>query len=575
MELIMNILNTRRLLACALCGGISGNAVAEVELPHGVPDPIKTWVSEDYTGTVVHPISGVAPESWFVAKNAGLPSYYIDSGSSHATDTQNPFGSPDKPRSTIPEIEYAAGSYIEIHGGPYTGGGQIIFTGNGSPDKPIWFRSPSVDNKAIIAGDTIVKGQYIFMENLRFEDSTPLSLRTHRDSMLSNVVIRNMSFIGDGSSKGNGSAIAMYSNIPAKRFHDFLIYNNEIAYLGDDFDDVDTSLGVTIENDFHGVHPDINLDRVWIFNNKIHHLGGDSVQVGRATIPDEYRPSHIYIAENEFYSNLENGVDVKEADFTLVIANKIYNWRQHKDNGSTGSAIVVHNHAKDTWIINNQISDAANGVVVSQDSLDTWVIGNVIENIKHSTWDESWNGGDSAYSEGAAIHFRGYPTGGAVNNTLINIDTGIQVVSNTGGYVLMNNIITERNEESTYDIHSAISTSANYTSSNLVYHPNLDPHFKYADCISCIYESPSFQSGTDYETTNNSPAVSAGSSIDSILTQFKERFGSVLSLDIQGGDRVVGTIDIGAYENPYSDDEPPILTRPSAPYIESIIINSK
>lgn len=565
----MSIFNISRMFACIFGVIISGSVAAELKLPHGVPDPINTWVPENYSGNVVHPITGLAPESWLVANRSGLPSYYIDSSSRLATDSKNPFGSPDKPRATIPEIEYAAGSYIEIHGGPYTGGGQIIFTANGSPDKPIWFRSPSVDNKAIIAGETIVKGQYIFMENLRFEDSKPLSLRTHSDSMLSNMVIRNMSFIGDGSRKGNGSAISIYSNIPAKRFHDFLIYNNEIAYLGDDFDDVDTSLGVTVENDFHGVHPDINLDRVWIFNNKIHHMGGDSVQVGRATIPDEIRPSHVYIAGNEFYSNLENGVDVKEADSTLIISNKIYDWRQHKGNGSTGSAVVVHNHAKDTWIVNNHISEASDGVVVSQDSLDTWVVGNVIENIKHSTWDDSWDS-KSIYSAGSAIHFRGGPSGGAVNNTLIDIDKGIE--SSAGGYVFMNNIITERSEESAYDIQTMTSTAVNQISNNLIYHLNSLPNFRNADCVSCVYDAPNFdpiENGVNYKISHNSPALSSGRSIFLVLNQFEKTFSSVLSLDIQGGDRLVGTIDIGAYENQNSDDLP-ILVRPLAPAIITI-----
>lgn len=570
-EQIMNILN-KSIFACILCVLFSVSAFAARELPHGVPDPIKTWLPDNYQGDFIHPIDGVAPASWDSAQQAGLPAYYIDNSSPQATDSSNTFGTPEKPRISIPEIAYSAGSYIEIHGGPYTGGGQIIFTANGTPDQPVWFRGPAVENKGIIAGEVIVKGQYIFMENLRFEGSRPLSLRTHNNSMLSNMVVRDMTFTGDGS-KSWGSAIAIYSTSSERRFHDLLFYDNEISFLGNDYDDVDPSQALSTENDVHGIHPDVNVDRVWIFNNDIHNLGGDSVQVSRVSAGVDNKPTQIYIADNEFYSNLENAVDVKQADYTLVINNRIYDWRQHRDNSSTGTAIVVHGKATNTWVVNNHISDAANGIVVSDVSLNTWVIGNSIQNIRHSSWDTEWNP-QSIYTPGSAIHFRGGSSGGAVNNTIINADKGIN--TDGSGYAFVNNIISNRNEPFTYDISAATSQSSNNISFNLIHHSQseFEPSFMYATCTSCVYQAPGFQplsNELNFTIGASSPAMDAGVNIDYLLTDYTTAFGAELSVDIVGEERLSGSIDIGAHEYPGGSE--PIVTLPNMPTITDISVN--
>lgn len=557
-------------------------------LPSTVPNPMSTWIPPDYKGVVVDPIKGKAPESWQAVVDKGLPAYYIDSSHSAATDKDNPYGSPDKPRLTIRETTYQEGSYVEIHGGPYNGGGQIIFKANGTPENPVWFRGGDKINKAIITGEMIPKGKYLFIENLKFEDRKPLSLRTHDKSSLSNVVIRDLSFTGDGDGSGSGSAIPIYSTSSSNRFHDILVYGNDISYLGNDYDDIDTGSAGSKENDYHGIHPDINVDRVWVFKNNVHHLGGDSIQVSRASTSDASRPKNVYIVNNLFHSNLENAIDIKTAENTLILGNTVYDWREHKGNPSTGVAIVVHNKAKNTWIVNNNISKASNAIIISDGSANTWVVGNLIYDIKHSSWDDSWNP-ESIYSGGSAIHYRGGSSGGIINNTLIDTDKGIE--SAGAGLTIKNNIISKQNHDdldNVYDIYIGTSSTDTKISNNLIYNTTSGssyiPRFKNADCSSCLYTSPNFSASSIYDvsfkTQESSPALGRGGNVDDILTtKYINTFANDeieitgLNKDIFGNSRVShGRIDIGAYESLDEGSTATSIKKPIAPSKPSIVI---
>lgn len=518
-------------------------------LPQGVPDPMKTWAPADYQGDIINPILGIAP-TWAEVQADGLPAYYIDNTAANATDSDNEFGSPTIPRKTIKEITYEKGSYVEIHGGPYTDNNAIFITANGTPDQPVWIRGASAQEMPLMQADVLIKGQYVILENLKFtEADKTLQLRVHNDSNLHHAVVRNSLFLGDGQASGNGSALSMYGSAMDNRFHDIVIFNNEIANFGNDFDDVDPADGVSEENDYHGVLPGPYVDRVWILNNHIHHLGGDSVQVGVASIPDEKRPSHIYIAGNEFHDNLENGIDIKEADYIYITENKIYNWRQHKDNGSTGVAVVIHNGATNTWVVNNTISDAASAVTVTGGSMETWIIGNTIKNIRHPSWDLEWSP-ENVYASGNAIHFRGGSSGGAINNTLFEYDKGIEAVN--GCIHFVNNILSHRNIEAAYDINIGSSELANQISNNLFDNPDFASNLKNAECYDCLETSAGLlvEDADWFKTADNSPGIDQGYGIEYLQNLFWARFGEPLTKDITGGARSVGSIDIGAYENP-------------------------
>jgi len=546
---VNNILLVVRRISLALVS--LSFSVGAYQIPNGVPDPMKTWLPDNYTGEAVNPINGIAPKSWEAASKLGLPAYYIDASDPNATNTKNTFGSPDKPRSTIPEITYEAGSYVEIHGGPYDGGGQIIFTANGTPDKPVWFRGTSELDRAIITGETVVKGHYVIMENLEFIGQK-LGFRSKNSSYLHHAVIRNSKFSSDGAVASSSSSVIGVKGRSDQRFHDIIIYNNEIHSYGKSFIDTDPALGATTENDYHGIKVTTNVDRAWVLKNNVYNVGGDSIQIGNASVKDADRNKGTYIADNDFYENLENGVDVKATDETLIIGNRIWGFLRHKNNSSTGAAIIIHSKAMNTWVVNNYIYDSATGVAATDSSLETWVIGNVIKDIKHPTWQDDWAGG--LYEPGSAIHFRGGSSGGAINNTIINYDKGVEAAS--GQYIFSNNILFNRNAELGKDLFVESSQSDNTVKNNLVYSDDgFSVQEKNVNCVSCLHpNSGSFELLTDEAISNTSIALASGMSIQSYLDKYKEVFGTALSKDIYDGNRIQGGIDIGAVENQSSED---------------------
>jgi hypothetical protein len=481
------------------------------------------------------------PSSWPSAEVVNY--YYIDSTHINATNSNNPYGYPDKPRATIPEITYAAGAYVEIHGGPYNGGGQIIFTGHGTLENPIWIRGQSHADRGEINGEMIVKGSYIIIENLTFStDNATIGIRPHNGSTANYISVRNNEMYGSGTDVGFTSAIGISGTV-GNRNHDIVIYNNQIYDRGD-------YRPTAVENDYHGVSPNRNVDRVWILNNEIYHMGGDSVQVGVASIPDIERPSYVYLADNNFYSNFENALDIKEANHVFAINNDFHDFAD--------AAVVIHNMGDYIWIINNHVYTTPVGIVTSG-STNTWFIGNVIWNI-HTRDLSTWNP-ESGYSDGTAIHFRA-AAGGAINNTIYNYDNGIQLTT-AGPYASANNILFGRHQVTGYDLRIANSDVRNITNSdyNIYEDPNIDFATGSASSIADIQnnfsqELSSFVANpmvvntttSDYRLQLGSPAIDTGGDID-IYQSFFNQYGLDISVDGDSISRPVGGAwDIGAYE---------------------------
>jgi len=369
---------------------------------------------------------------------------------------------------------------------------------------------------------------------------------------LHHAVIRNSKFSSDGAVASSSSSVIGVKGRSDQRFHDIIIYNNEIHSYGKSFIDTDPALGATTENDYHGIKVTTNVDRAWVLKNNVYNVGGDSIQIGNASVKDADRNKGTYIADNDFYENLENGVDVKATDETLIIGNRIWGFLRHKNNSSTGAAIIIHSKAMNTWVVNNYIYDSATGVAATDSSLETWVIGNVIKDIKHPTWQDDWAGG--LYEPGSAIHFRGGSSGGAINNTIINYDKGVEAAS--GQYIFSNNILFNRNAELGKDLFVESSQSDNTVKNNLVYSDDgFSVQEENVNCVSCLHpNSGSFELLTDEAISNTSIALASGMSIQSYLDKYKEVFGTALSKDIYDGNRIQGGIDIGAVENQSSED---------------------
>lgn len=469
--------------------------------------------------------------------------YYIDNTHPAATNTNNQYGYPDKPRRTIPEITYAPGAYVEIHGGPYTAGGQLLFTHHGSPSQVMWLRGASSDEKPVIRAETIPKGSYIVMENLRYDtNNKTIGIRVHKGSQAHHVVVRHSEFTGPGTNIGQDSVIGI-SGDATFRFHDIVIYNNLITEFGDN--------EALLQNDYHGVKPGAYVDHVWILNNTISNMGGDSVQVGSAALSAAQYSRFIYVGGNTFHGSLENDVDIKGAYDVIVSQNNL--------GPAGGSHIVVHNGPSRVWTIFNAFHGGLGDTAfITTGSTDTYLVGNVIYNNHGSTPDLG----------SGAIKNRGSSPITVVHNTIYDVDTGFYAAAGTNPIVSRNNIIANV-IESLY--HVAVMDSGSAAGSDLshtLFHePSAGsarirwgtevtydvPGFQGAfpgECEGCIQSDPQFVNASEgiFSLQAESPAIDTGS-VDDVYATFESTYGLSIAKDFVGVSRPQGAgWDIGAYE---------------------------
>jgi hypothetical protein len=208
----------------------SVNPINAYSPPTGIPDP-------GYWGGT-HPIDSNAPTTcsdsyeWNHGQTRAT-CYYVNNNDTNCSDSTN--GNPSSPRCSIPTI-LDAGDYVEIHGGPYTVSSPtqgIIINAFGAQGNPVWIRGPGNNSKAEIQMLITVKGQYVIIENLYWNnkaDNLTNLLRFEGD--VSYACIRNSKFEGSGNNLGHGlQAINIYSQ-QGYSANNIVIYYNEIYNLG-------------------------------------------------------------------------------------------------------------------------------------------------------------------------------------------------------------------------------------------------------------------------------------------------------------------------------------------------------
>ncbi len=510
------------------------------------------------------------PAGWPESEAAGY--YYVDNTHPGATDTGNLYGYPDKPRKTIPEITFNAGSYIEVHGGPYRvdgGDKEFDLDFRCSEGKPCWMVGKGVDQPEI-RSNMKISGSYVLIDSLKFlysdvsgrEGEITLSLGDHDNGQLAYACLRNSEFEGDGKNHGFASGIFIEGVDENNETNHIIIYNNTIHDLGDDDADV--------ENDYHGILPASYTEYIWVLENTIFDNAGDSIQVGSNNYDGDKRPAFIYIGRNNFHGDMENAVDVKQATDVIISQNALHGYKLAPK--SDGTVIVSHRqNEKDDpdmperiWILFNRIYDAARGVRI-QETKDAWVIGNVIYDI---TCQDCSSSVTSPWRDGAAIHIRSTTSsGGIFNNTIYGCDIGIESPSAPpGGWMIEGNIIANRANSSTYDVNMGTTDARNSTFDfNLLYYPgdslkiiwgntyNDVNSFKIdtGKCSECPPEQdPKFSnpSAKNFSLQSDSPARNRGN-LNTVYDTFFNLYGIDIKKDIAGNLRPQGLqADIGAYE---------------------------
>jgi hypothetical protein len=457
--------------------------------------------------------------------------YYVDNSDTNATDAQNPFGSRQRPRLSIPEGELVAGSYVELHGGPYVSAGYNTIAG-GSASDPVWIRGADRRNPTVIRAEWIISGRHLVIENLKFDRSRKnLALVDSRAAC-----VRYNVFAGPGQAVGNSAVVFVGARTAESKSIGNVIYRNQIRHFGD--------ASSERENDYHGILVGRHSQRTWILENEIYKNGGDGIQVGRTNMSADMRPQGVFIARNRIYGNRENAVDIKRAVDVIVSSNVIHDYRP--TSSSEGAGVVIHNHPEHIWILDNVISNSEFGVI-NTGSLDTWLIGNVIYDVRNSL--PEWKP-DSGYASGAAIHFRGNSSGGAIANTVAYYDIGLQLThGGEGGYIVQNNIFAFRLAAAGDDIHVASGGFSRALTISHNLHYGGDTAFKSSwaglsyDSLAGLQRStgqfgasllddPAFvdAEGRDFRLRASSPAIGAGAHQD-VEERFRERYGISLGRD--------------------------------------------
>jgi hypothetical protein len=538
--------------------------------PFGIDQSVSMYSSATFdfgSGPVPYPNAGNGPYT-----------HYVDNKASGATDTNNPYGTPSKPRLTVP-TSAPAGSVIEIHGGPY---GEFMPANAGfvgTSTKPIFVRGYSATNKpvmSVVANHTIYKDAYLIIENIDFTDNqaatgNQLHLEINQESH--HISVRYCDFHGvKEPAEGGGMAVVkVWTNsqtLPDQHEENVVIYRCNIYSNG---------YPATRENGIHGILPSNGTLGLWILENQIYNNGEDNIQIyfdgGRGTDSARF----VYIGGNTIYDQsgkMENAVDVKQSNDVIISGNELYGYRTTY--ASDGSAIVLNNDAPSDrlWMINNYIHDSTTGIR-NQSSGEIFIVGNLMEDINH----EAGQGYTGLVAAGAGFFsnstaYTDHPeykrTMHLANNTFYHCDQGI-IFSRGAEYFAENNIISELNykDGSVWHLAKNSDISVWTVKNNLLYETGAAPIIH----LSTNYTAASFDAagkgsgdiaadplfitpGTNFALQAGSAAINAGTT-SNVYSTFQATYGFSIAQDRNLTSRPIGAWDIGAYEFGGNGGPPP------------------
>ncbi len=534
--------------------------------PIGIPDPGDTWDGP------THPIDTQAPNTADVCpswpSSAATNCYYIDNTNPNATDTNNDRGYPDKPRLTIPESPYPAGSYVEAHGGPYTKQ-YITLSFHGTPSQPCWFRGTPGNMPIFSKSFNIKDSTYSFIEYLDFNggDSTGTASVTGESHNISlrYCQFRNKQYVN------HSSAIGVVPDL-GKTISDIIVYSCNFKKLGD-WQVADGS-----DPDFHGINPTMwgrdsttEEKNIWILDNTFSEISGNAVQVNAGNWTDSYKYlHHIYIGRNTATKLRQAGFWSKQASDVIMSENTVYD--NHPHGGATGTCFGYQYRPNNVWIIDNTCYDVNIGIRCSDDatgdpSNTAYIVGNKLYHIYPADMN-NYNPTDP-WRSGVGISLW---TGGmhrwVVDNTMYDCYNGINAIQSGGSSLeLSGNIVSNAGPDG-WDIYMFQNVSQDVTiHKTLVYNPDRPARIRWGSheyhsmtefkdatglCPSCpLEQDPKFVDGPNHNLNlqSDSPAINANNSPRDVYDLFESLYGINIRKDSNGSSRPQGSgWDMGAFE---------------------------
>lgn len=147
-------------------------------------------------------------------------------------------------------------------------------------------------------------------------------------------------------------------------------------------------------DDRHGIQVGSGADSIWILGNHIHHNGGDGFQACHECSANP--PRNVYIGNNEFHSDRENGVDFKYIEDVIVENNLIHSYVAAPvteefcfddgshcaiySSGSDGTALVIGSDGAPTNVLvtGNEIYNSVHSV-----RLEEGILASIVDNNFH------------------------------------------------------------------------------------------------------------------------------------------------------------------------------------------------
>ena len=516
--------------------------VSPWQAPIGVPEP----------GFGIHETAPDVPDPWD-AQTPGF--YYVHRDHAEATDNNNAYGTPAKPRSTIPD-NLPAGSVVEVHGVyDFAPTGYDTISGDGTDLSPIFIRGAGPGERPTIARTWQIKGNYIIFEHLEFadEDSDPSGGATGKLIILSpshHVGLRKCEI--SGNLEGGGLGVASWDD---QEVEQIVIWDNHIHHNGD--------VNANYDQDVHGVAVGKLASHIWILDNEMNHNSGDGLQINS---PDGQNGAgsshHIYVGRNITHHNKQTGLWCKQASDVIFSQNTSY---AHRPSGSSGGAGMGFQYGPErVWFLFNEIFDCDVGISSGSNSVanpgqDAYLIGNLIYDIHHSgSWDPN-----SGWSP-AAISLWGSINRHVVGNTIYDVDAGITTPS-SGPFEIADNIIANITESE--GMHVFLEPSDGAAASEL--HHNLFEgvvRIRWGSSTvydldglknafpgkgeGCLNEDPLFanQDNGKFTLDGNSQAIDK-SVAHPVYDTFLATYGLDIRVDFNGRSRPYGLAwDMGAFE---------------------------
>ncbi len=532
----MTAVRTTQILVLTVALGLAAApARAQWQLPIGIPSP----------AFGIAQTAPAPPNPWTTA----TPGFYYVEAKAGATNTNNPYGTPAKPRLTIP-TPLPAGSVVEVHGFYDQGHGSPNgIVGQGTASAPVFIRGASPAARPIIRRYWEVTGTYLILENLEFgptPDKSVTGVLVIREPSNS-IAVRSSDL--HGTSVDGGLGVVNWTG-GAQRTQNIVAFRNTIHDNGD--------INANFDQDVHGISMGSNVDYVWILENEMYRNSGDGIQINAGTANLAPTTHHIYVGRNTSHHNKQTGFWVKQATDVIFSQNVAYSHRP--GNSSMGQCMGSQYSPQYVWWLYNTISDCEFGIALMSD-LDPgatsrqYMIGNVIYNVHKTTLS---NTADDPWSP-AAILISGGSERHVVSNTFYNVDSGVNIPGAYGSVEVKNNIINNVTTSSGNHVNFAFaSVGSRSTMDHNLFYPS--PRLGYdgsnyllsgsqMSAMKSIAQDPQFRNAAaaDFHIASTSPATAAGE-VSPVYGLFQQRYGISIFVDADGTPRPQTTwMDIGAY----------------------------